>query len=1141
MPLENESVADDWSSDEEDAQEPVKGPVPPGQIKDKLLKIFQTEFKFEGSYSYNNSFPAAPNPNIEVPGFGLLGLPLNPREAKVLIKHCTQAPFGKGERTVVDKKVRDTWELSPERFTFKNPQFPTWIESTVVPAVAAALGVNGKIVVAEVYKLLVYEKGSHFLAHQDTEKIPGMFGSIIVTLPSQFEGAAVHLSHNDETKVIDLAAESGLTTSVLAWYSDVFHAVKPVTSGYRLALSYNLAIRPGATQARPSAPDTSSASRELQHLLLSWKQDSSQKAPGKLVWNLEHQYSLIGLRQVSLKGRDAQILNVLGPLAERLQFRVLLANVELYENGEADDSGGWGGGRGWGRRSRYCAYDDYSRDDGHHDMIEVIDSRFSVKNVIGLDGATVELDVDIDVDKEMIPYSLKRYGPSTEQYEGYQGNWAGTLEHWYRKTVLIIYPRANEFAVDNRDPVEYAVERLEHKLQRGWSENDQNSRHITTALHPSPTCSADVLTDALNTLMLCAIESDDAALWVDAIRACGAVADPERLELSNIAPAISQFGFPSVSPIFEEILRDGKQNSARFAILDQLHRTPGPKIKSWGKAQRLLVENQLKPLVVDDVPGLLEIAKRSLGDFESRLLPQIIALKPSHEVVSALSSQMLSSRSKWTAKKDKAKWLTIMSTLISKCVEALPRVSTTNAQQCVDDTLVIVRTYDIMEHAEALAPLAAKLERLLEAPPQEPRTYHYLHSNENDRSKTTLAFVLPLLASIVALQRSSTLVKKDPTAYLPLFSLIRLVLSHSLTDKDVQSHVDTIVSILPLAGGIDVFSTILVPRIAEVARTSSSTLQRLAKALYVARDQFDEDAPKVIDLIHRIVAAVAVNGELALTGAYRYLYGSSPSKPYIQLLEFCLDFGDESVALCQVIAPHIKPHSNTPMIPWFIESFSPFWTELAPALKQRNLLPTIEPFRSVLSDNVYAFSAAIGVKHPPGVPLSTTLQAVGCGCADCAQLRNFLTGTTESWEFKAIKARRMHLESVLFSSGAHKWGLQSRTGNGSPQVLILDKPAAMISASRWKTNVAHLQKIILGLGNAQRIREMLGDRTDVISARAHIAVNHAPIDTSSTSPAAAAGTTSNPAPSNSSRLGKRAAPGSSQPAAKRAKGSVNNI
>jgi len=46
-------------------------------------------------------------------------------------------------------------------------------------------GMRGATVSAELYKLLVYERKGFFLPHRDTEKTGGMFGTLVVTLPSR--------------------------------------------------------------------------------------------------------------------------------------------------------------------------------------------------------------------------------------------------------------------------------------------------------------------------------------------------------------------------------------------------------------------------------------------------------------------------------------------------------------------------------------------------------------------------------------------------------------------------------------------------------------------------------------------------------------------------------------------------------------------------------------------------------------------------------------------------------------------------------------------------------------------------------------------------------------------------------------------
>ena len=244
-----------------------------------------------------------------------------------------------------------------------------------------------------------------------------MFGSIIITLPSAFGGAALHLSHGGQTRVIDLASTSKISTSVLAWYSDVFHSVKPVTSGYRLALSYNFAVSPASANLRPSLPDMSSAVNQLRHVLISWRQARAEEVPIKLVYHLNHQYSSIGLGNMSLKGKDAHILSFLQPIAEELQFSIYIANVELHESGTADDYGGY-----HHRHRHGCGYGYSSDDDDEHGgMMDVHDSELTVENVVDLNGRPAHVNFTIEEEEEM-PFNLSETSPDQEEYEGYQGN-----------------------------------------------------------------------------------------------------------------------------------------------------------------------------------------------------------------------------------------------------------------------------------------------------------------------------------------------------------------------------------------------------------------------------------------------------------------------------------------------------------------------------------------------------------------------------------------------------------------------------------------------------------------------------------------------------------------------------------------------
>lgn len=53
-----------------------------------------------------------------------IGVPLGLQDAQKLINVARQAPFGKGEQTIVDTSFRNTWELNPSQFSLSEKWQP---------------------------------------------------------------------------------------------------------------------------------------------------------------------------------------------------------------------------------------------------------------------------------------------------------------------------------------------------------------------------------------------------------------------------------------------------------------------------------------------------------------------------------------------------------------------------------------------------------------------------------------------------------------------------------------------------------------------------------------------------------------------------------------------------------------------------------------------------------------------------------------------------------------------------------------------------------------------------------------------------------------------------------------------------------
>lgn len=183
---------------------------PDSSLKDSLLNLKAglsdalDSIQSSGMFAAFEQLDGFVDPEIFVPGIGSIQLPLQEPTARSLIQTCHQAPFGKGEHTIYDTSVRNTWELDANQFELRNPAWAKYIKK-ITRSALKELGFDEDDmfgVRAELYKLLLYEKGAMFKPHKDSEKTPGMFGTLVVCLPSPHEGGWVKLQHAEETKLI---------------------------------------------------------------------------------------------------------------------------------------------------------------------------------------------------------------------------------------------------------------------------------------------------------------------------------------------------------------------------------------------------------------------------------------------------------------------------------------------------------------------------------------------------------------------------------------------------------------------------------------------------------------------------------------------------------------------------------------------------------------------------------------------------------------------------------------------------------------------------------------------------------------------------------------------------------------------------
>jgi hypothetical protein len=419
-----------------------------------------------GAYSASRTAPVS-DLHLEVRGVGPIGLPVPQAQATQLCLIGRPARYGQAERTLLDRGVRDTWEIPKSRVKIDKR---SW-DQTLLPVLdrlGRDLGLpSGSTLKAELHSMLVYAPGQFFLPHQDSEKTDDMVGSLVVGLPSMFSGGALEVQHRGETATY---RGSKKALSFVAFYSDCRHQVKPVTSGYRVVLTYNLLLGSGG-EASPAAPAPELIGRLAGCLDEHFGPTGAQD---RLVYLLDHEYTPRGLDWLRLKGADAQRAALLRAAAEVASCEVVLALADVHETWSAyelEDR------RGWHGRSRYRGWDSWDDDeddesgwDGADDyeLDELMESEITLERWIDSSGGRVaNVGLSVGDDEVCATTGSDDLGPYKSEYEGYMGNWGNTLDRWYHRGAVVLWPRSRAFAVRAEASPSWALDSLAARVRRG--------------------------------------------------------------------------------------------------------------------------------------------------------------------------------------------------------------------------------------------------------------------------------------------------------------------------------------------------------------------------------------------------------------------------------------------------------------------------------------------------------------------------------------------------------------------------------------------------------------------------------------------------------------------------------------------------
>ncbi len=430
----------------------------PGKIEhaqSPLSEISRQLGQIGGRGKFATRLTAAPaDLHLEVRGVGRIRFPITPSTARKLIKVAHPARHGFKDETRLDPRVRDTWELAKSSISIDHSR---WMATLVrqLDRIRRHLGLPGGCQLrAQLHNMLVYGPGQFFAPHQDSEKTDDMIATLVVNLPSHFTGGAISIEHHG-AKIRVGGSDKHLT--LIAFYADCHHEVHPIKKGHRVVLTYNLIVEGNATAA--SAP---AAVKDLVHAIREffkrprqprWSGDQSDaRPPDRLVYLLDHQYTQQGLQWSRLKNVDARRAAGLRAVATELDCEIFLALADVHET--------------WSSEEEYLGYSDHGarsyEDDADGDQLDdeettgglsdldltdLLDSDVELRHWVDTGGRSEGVSARVDAAELCFTKPSVDFEPFESEHEGNMGNYGNTVEHWYHRAAVVLWPRERTFVI----------------------------------------------------------------------------------------------------------------------------------------------------------------------------------------------------------------------------------------------------------------------------------------------------------------------------------------------------------------------------------------------------------------------------------------------------------------------------------------------------------------------------------------------------------------------------------------------------------------------------------------------------------------------------------------------------------------------
>ncbi|MBA3900587.1 MAG: 2OG-Fe(II) oxygenase [Bacteroidetes bacterium] len=522
-------------------------------IKGQLFELLES---IQGNGSFETSgIEKITSPGLRIKGIGEIGIPITQMQIAEIIKISQKAPFGKGSKTITDTSIRSAWELDSDKLSFHNEDWKGFMEK-VLKKTKEGLGIESNSVTASLYKLLVYEEGDFFLSHKDSEKEPGMFGTLIIGLPSTHSGGELLIRFDGKENTIDFSLPaSNYKMPYVAFFADCDHEIKPITSGHRVSLVYNLIQNPGAEKISQSK--ISAKVGQMAAILKSMSSSITTKPKAVL---LAHQYTPANFSLSSLKQHDRPRAELLLEAAGEAGYFAALGLVTHYQMGELE-----GDYNEYDYRSRYRSSHSENSSDGT--MGEIYEEYTTIEH--WHNGEMPSLgEISIENEDMLSNFKIGEGLPIEEEEEGFTGNAGMTMEYWYHYGAVILWPKHKHIELLSTASIPVRLDWLNYYYQN-WANSELNSvemsQHIITRFSENELTERDLFSTDFSIVASVLVNLKNEKFILDKYKAL-LISVFKKIQANNWVGLLQTFEPKMFTSIFEQVASRGDVYSLNHVL-----------------------------------------------------------------------------------------------------------------------------------------------------------------------------------------------------------------------------------------------------------------------------------------------------------------------------------------------------------------------------------------------------------------------------------------------------------------------------------------------------------------------------------------------------------------------------------------------